>query len=193
MVRSVIRRITASDDSCVRGGLHGYKATGHAREKPNLPICARELLTLKLQFSLIKKKKLRFPLYLMQPGLRNNEFTYHGLTLEYSLPQSLEEWNWRFWSHCTGWCSESEPELDNTRVSNYPDPILTYKQSVMSMIWLSWVTGDYKHWTRDTRTRDPRTRGLGTQGPKDPESCGLCCTVAIKIQLYRLSVPMLRA
>jgi len=43
-------------------------------------------------------------------------------------------------SHCPGWCSESEPELDNTRVSNYPGPILTYKQSVMSMIWLSWVT-----------------------------------------------------
>ena len=42
-VRSVIRRITASDDSCVRGGLHGYKATGHAREKPNLPICACEI------------------------------------------------------------------------------------------------------------------------------------------------------
>ena len=40
MVRSVIRRITASDDSCVHGGLHGYKATGHAQEKPNLPICA---------------------------------------------------------------------------------------------------------------------------------------------------------
>ena len=34
---------TASDDSCVRGGLHGYKATGHAREKPNLPICAYEI------------------------------------------------------------------------------------------------------------------------------------------------------
>ena len=28
-VRTVIRRITASDDSCVRGGLHGYEATGH--------------------------------------------------------------------------------------------------------------------------------------------------------------------
>ena len=36
-------RITASDDSCVRGGLHGYEATGHAREKPNLPICASEI------------------------------------------------------------------------------------------------------------------------------------------------------
>ena len=35
--------ITASDDSCIRGGLHGYKATGHAREKPNLPICACEI------------------------------------------------------------------------------------------------------------------------------------------------------
>ena len=34
---------TASDDSCVRGGLHGYKATGHAREKPNLLICAYEI------------------------------------------------------------------------------------------------------------------------------------------------------
>ena len=34
---------TVSDDSCVRGGLHGYKATGHAREKPNLPICRYEI------------------------------------------------------------------------------------------------------------------------------------------------------
>ena len=50
------------------------------------------------------------------------------------------EWNWRFWSHCPGWYSDSEPELENTGVSNYPGPILTYKQSVMSMIWLSWVT-----------------------------------------------------
>ena len=41
MMRSVIR--TPTDDSCVRGGLHGYKATGHAREKPNLPICAYEI------------------------------------------------------------------------------------------------------------------------------------------------------
>ena len=47
-VRSVIRRITASDDSCVRGGLHGYKATGHAREKPNLPICACEICDLEI-------------------------------------------------------------------------------------------------------------------------------------------------
>ena len=50
------------------------------------------------------------------------------------------EWNWRFWGHCPGCCSESEPEHDNTKVSNYPGPILTYKQSVMSMVWLSWVT-----------------------------------------------------
>ena len=44
-MRSVIRTAlgTASDDSCVRGGLHGYKATGHAREKPNLLICAYEI------------------------------------------------------------------------------------------------------------------------------------------------------
>ena len=79
-VRSVICRITASDDSCVRGGLHGYKDTGHAREKPNLPICTCG----DLRTSLIKKKKknLRFLLYLMRPGLRNNEFTYHGLTTE---------------------------------------------------------------------------------------------------------------
>ena len=44
-MRSVIRTAlgAASDDSCVCGGLHGYKATGHAREKPNLPICAYEI------------------------------------------------------------------------------------------------------------------------------------------------------
>ena len=44
-MRSVIRTAlgTASDDSCVRGGLHGYKATGYAREKQNLPICAYEI------------------------------------------------------------------------------------------------------------------------------------------------------
>ena len=29
-VRSVIRRITASDGRCLCGGLHGYEATGHA-------------------------------------------------------------------------------------------------------------------------------------------------------------------
>ena len=67
-------------------------------------------------------------------------FSLPALILEYSLPQFLGEYNWRFWSHCPGWCSESEPELDNTKVSNYPGSILTYKQSVMSMIWLSWVT-----------------------------------------------------
>ena len=65
-VRSVIRRITGSDDSCVRGGLHGYKATGHAREKPNLPICACEIGDLEIIISLIKKRKLRFPLYPME-------------------------------------------------------------------------------------------------------------------------------
>ena len=44
-MRSVIRTAlgTASDDSCVRGGLHGYKTTGHAQEKPNLPISAYEI------------------------------------------------------------------------------------------------------------------------------------------------------
>ena len=41
-------------------------------------------------------------------------------------------------------------------------------------------------WRENVNT-GPRTRGPpGTQGP------GLRCTVAIKIQLYRLSVPMLR-
>ena len=62
------------------------------------------------------------------------------LILEYSLPQSWREFNWRFWSHCPGWCSESESELDITDVSNCLGTILTYKQSVMSMMWLSWVT-----------------------------------------------------
>ena len=50
-VRNVILRITASDNSCARvcGGLHGYEAaTGHAREKLNLPICAREIGDLKI-------------------------------------------------------------------------------------------------------------------------------------------------
>ena len=52
-----------------------YKATGHAREKPHLPICACEIGDLGTNF----KKKLSFLLYLMRLGLRNNEFTYHGL------------------------------------------------------------------------------------------------------------------
>ena len=69
-----------------------------------------------------------------------NWFSLLALILEYSLAQSCTEWNWRFWSHCPGWCSEGEQELDNTGVSNYPGTILTYKQSVMGMIWLSWVT-----------------------------------------------------
>ena len=30
-------------------------------------------------------------------------------------------------------------------VSNYRGIILTYKQSVMSMIWLSWVTVEFVH------------------------------------------------
>ena len=42
-VRSVTRRITANDDSCLRGGLHECEATGHAREKPNLPIYECEI------------------------------------------------------------------------------------------------------------------------------------------------------
>ena len=37
-------------------------------------------------------------------------------TLEYFLSQTWLECNWKFWSHCTGWCSESEQELDNTKV-----------------------------------------------------------------------------
>ena len=58
-MRSVIRTAlgTASDDNCVRGGLHGYKATGHAREKPNLPISAYEIGDLEI---IIKKKKVEF-------------------------------------------------------------------------------------------------------------------------------------
>ena len=67
-------------------------------------------------------------------------FSPLALILEYCLPQSWMELDWSVWSHCPGWCSESKPELDNTRVSNYPGPILTCKQGVMSMIWLSWVT-----------------------------------------------------
>ena len=55
-VRSVIRRITASDDSCIRGRLRGYKATVHAREKPNLQICACEIGDLEI----IIKKKVEF-------------------------------------------------------------------------------------------------------------------------------------
>ena len=54
-------------------------------------------------------------MYVQPPKL----FTPLALILKYSLPQSWREWNWRFWSHCTGWCSGSESELDNTGVSNY--------------------------------------------------------------------------
>ena len=54
MVRSVI---TASDDSCVRGGLHGYKATGHTREKPNLPICACEIGDLEIIIITVPSEK----------------------------------------------------------------------------------------------------------------------------------------
>ena len=75
-------------------------------------------------------------------NFRNTIVSVYGqhsaLIVEYSLPQSWKEWNWRFWSHYPGWYSESEPELDNTGVSNCLDLILTYTQSVMTMIWLSW-------------------------------------------------------
>ena len=53
---------------------------------------------------------------------------FHSLLapiLEYSLPQSWRQCNWRFWSYCIVWCSESEPELENTGVSNYRDSMLT--------------------------------------------------------------------
>ena len=75
-MRSVIRRITASDDSCVRGGLHGYEATGHAREKP---ICACEIGDLEI----ITKKKVEVSAISDAVGLRNNEFTYHGLRVKH--------------------------------------------------------------------------------------------------------------
>ena len=57
-MRSVIRTAlsTPTDNSCIRGGLHGYKATGHAREKLNLLICAYEIGDLEI----IKKKKVEF-------------------------------------------------------------------------------------------------------------------------------------
>ena len=49
---------------------------------------------------------------------------------------------------------------------------------------------------KDRRTQgpeDPRTWGPEDRGPKDPDFWGLCCTVAVKIQLYGLSVPVVRA
>ena len=52
-------------------------ATGHALEKLHLLICACVICDLEV----IKKNKSRFLLYLMQPGMRNNEFTYHSLRI----------------------------------------------------------------------------------------------------------------
>ena len=72
-MRSVIR--TASDDKCGGGGLGTRLQVMHERSR----ICRFAHAKL-VTFELIKKKKLRFLLYLMRPGLRNNEFTYHGLT-----------------------------------------------------------------------------------------------------------------
>ena len=45
----------------------------------------------------------------------------------------------------------------------------------------------------DPRTRDPGPEDLRTGDPgyKDPESWGLCCTVAVEVQLFRVLVPML--
>ena len=39
----------------------------------------------------------------------------------YSPSQSWRECNWRLWSHCTDWCSESEQELESAEVSYYPE------------------------------------------------------------------------
>ena len=67
---NVIR--TASDDSC-SGGLGMRLQVMHERSR----ICRfvhAKLVTLNYN--------LRFLLYLMGPGLRNNEFTYHGLIVQ---------------------------------------------------------------------------------------------------------------
>ena len=60
---------------------------GHAREKLHLPICACETgdleLIKKIEVSAISDvgvaSSLGLGTRLMWPGLRNNEFTYHGL------------------------------------------------------------------------------------------------------------------
>ena len=44
-----------------------------------------------------------------------------ALTLEYSLQQSSGESDWWWWCFGTGWCSEGEPQLENTEVSNSLD------------------------------------------------------------------------
>ena len=67
-VNNVIR--TVSDDSC-SGGLGTRLQVMHERSR----ICRFAHVKL-VTFELIKKKMLRFLLYLMRPGLRNNEFTY---------------------------------------------------------------------------------------------------------------------
>ena len=61
---------TVSDDSC-GGGLGTRLQVMHERSR----ICRFAHANL-VTFELIKKKKLRFLLYLMRPGLRNNELTY---------------------------------------------------------------------------------------------------------------------
>ena len=60
-----------------------------------------------------------------------NWFSLPALILENSLSQSWSEWNWRVWSRCTGWCSESEPELDNSKVRT----ILTSYWPTSRVLW----------------------------------------------------------
>ena len=57
------------------------------------------------------------------------------LTLVYSLPQSFLQFYWFQWGRFTQWCSESEPHIERTEVSNHLVPL------GILLCWL-WVVRD---------------------------------------------------
>ena len=53
-----------------------------------------------------------------------------------TLPQSWLEYNWRFWSFCTGWCSESEQELEKTIKWSWKLSALAKPEHAKAQAWL---------------------------------------------------------
>ena len=79
--------------------------------------------------------------------------------------QKLYIWTWQmlWYSNCK--CPSTSFYSNHTSNHEF--------WTVGDNLWTVKILGDYENWTLEPRTR----------GPKDPVSWGLCCTVAVKMQL----------